>query len=132
MHKEEDTNLKRNKEYWDSEESVALYAKEPHLGLGEEQLLERCFPNGANGLRVLDIGCGAGRTTYFLHKIGMRVVGIDISTTLLQHARKRFPDIDFREGNAEILEFDDEEFDAVLFIANWAFVIWRELSHTVS
>ncbi|HNP27881.1 MAG TPA: class I SAM-dependent methyltransferase [Nitrospirales bacterium] len=118
MPKDENTNIERNKEYWDSKESVTLYVKEPHLLIGEAQLLARCFQENAKGMRVLDIGCGAGRTTYFLHQMGMDVVGIDISTTLLDHARKRFPEMDFREGNAEHLEFEDNEFDAVLFIAN--------------
>ena len=130
MQKSEDTNLERNKEYWDSEESVTLYANQPQLELSEEQLLARCFPNGANGLRVLDIGCGAGRTTHFLHQMGMNVVGIDISTTLLEHARRRFPDIEFREGNAESLEFRDEEFDIVLFVANGLDYLFPKLSRS--
>ncbi|GJL69216.1 MAG: hypothetical protein NPIRA06_18510 [Nitrospirales bacterium] len=130
MQKDKDVNLQRNKEYWDSEESVGLYANQPHLGLGEAQLFGHCFPSSAQGIRVLDIGCGAGRTTYFLHQMGLNVVGIDISTTLLEHAKKRFPDIVFREGNAENLEFGNEEFDAVLFVANGPDYLFPRSSRT--
>lgn len=50
--------------------------------------------------------------------MGADVLGIDLSTNMIRAARQRLPAIDFRVGNAEALEFDDESFDLVLFAFN--------------
>ena len=43
------------------------------------------------GVRALDFGCGAGRSTRLLRKIGFDVVGVDISAQMLRLARERDP-----------------------------------------
>jgi SAM-dependent methyltransferase len=107
--------------FWDSTEVVAQYSADPWINtllLGERLAFEACFQNGLKGRRILDLGCGAGRTTHYLHEIGADVVGVDISPSLIRIAKQRAPQIDYREGNAESLDFDAESFDAVLFSFN--------------
>ena len=103
---------------WDSPESVAAYSGEPHLVRSERAAFDSCFSRGLEGRRVLDLGCGGGRTTHFLHEMGADVVGVDISQNLIRAAKQRAPQIDFRLGEAESLEFDDESFDLVVFSFN--------------
>ncbi|WP_435181737.1 class I SAM-dependent methyltransferase [Halorussus sp. AFM4] len=67
---------------------------------------------------VLDLGCGAGRTTAALDRLGFDVVGVDVSEPMVRRARSLFPDIDFRTGDAVDLSFADERFDYVLFSFN--------------
>jgi SAM-dependent methyltransferase len=43
------------------------------------------------GRRGLDFGCGAGRSTAFLKRLGFEVVGIDISPSMIELARKADP-----------------------------------------
>jgi ubiquinone/menaquinone biosynthesis C-methylase UbiE len=43
------------------------------------------------GMRALDFGCGAGRSTRFLRRLGFDVVGVDISEQMLRLARERDP-----------------------------------------
>jgi SAM-dependent methyltransferase len=43
------------------------------------------------GRRAVDFGCGAGRSTRFLKRLGFEVVGIDISEEMLAIARRRDP-----------------------------------------
>jgi demethylmenaquinone methyltransferase/2-methoxy-6-polyprenyl-1,4-benzoquinol methylase len=63
----------------------------------------------------LDIACGSGKLTAELAKIagdGGRVVGLDFSPQMLEIARRDHPDIEFIEGDALKLPFDDARFDA--------------------
>ncbi len=49
------------------------------------------------GPRALDFGCGAGRSTRFLRRLGFdSVVGVDISEPMVAQARARDPDGDYR------------------------------------
>ena len=68
--------------------------------------------------RVLDLACGGGRTTVPLYKQGFRVIGVDLSDPLIQAARARHPQVDFRVGNYCELPFDDASFDDVLISYN--------------
>ena len=64
--------------------------------------------------RLLDVATGAGNVAQAGIRKGMRVVGIDFSTVMLAQARKQYPEIDFCEGDAEVLPFADNSFDAVV------------------
>lgn len=44
------------------------------------------------GRRALDFGCGAGRSTRFLLRLGYETVGVDIAEEMLDRARLRDPD----------------------------------------
>ncbi|MBA7571091.1 class I SAM-dependent methyltransferase [Candidatus Atribacteria bacterium 1244-E10-H5-B2] len=73
--------------------------------------------------RILDIGCGAGRTTIGLCKLGYHLVeGLDLSEAMIVQARKISKDLNynitFRVGNAACLDYDDENFEAALFSFN--------------
>ncbi len=47
------------------------------------------------GKEALDFGCGTGRSTHFLRKIGFKTVGIDISNEMIQIAKKLDSDGDY-------------------------------------
>jgi ubiquinone/menaquinone biosynthesis C-methylase UbiE len=68
---------------------------------------------------LLDIGCGIGIDTISLASLGFReVVGVDLSETAIQIARKRaqakgIANVRFQRGNGERVGFPDETFDFV-------------------
>jgi SAM-dependent methyltransferase len=68
---------------------------------------------GSAGLRVLDVGCGAGLFCALAAKRGATVSGLDAAEALLDVARKRTPSGDFRQGEMEELPFADGTFDIV-------------------
>jgi len=73
--------------------------------------------------RILDLGCGAGRTTFGLHNAGYRkIVGLDLSGELIRQARKYARDcglrIPFRSGDACNLPFGARSFEGALFSFN--------------
>ncbi len=49
-----------------------------------------------NGTRALDFGCGTGRSTRFLRKLGFDVTGVDVSENMLRIARGIDPSGDYR------------------------------------
>ena len=69
------------------------------------------------GLRILDVGCGAGILTEPLARMGANVVGIDPSDEIVAAARLHAAagdlSIDYRASTAEALAEAGERFDAV-------------------
>ena len=73
------------------------------------------------GDRLLDVGCGPGRHSHELARRGMEVVGIDVSETFVDLARRDAPDgASFVHGDARIMAFD-AEFDAAISLCQGAF-----------
>lgn len=72
-----------------------------------------------SGERVLDVGCGAGQTSFDLAQaVGVEgeVLGVDISRPLLEVARRRregAPHLHFMEADAQTCPFEAGRFDAV-------------------
>ena len=64
--------------------------------------------------KVLELGCGAGNLAAKLHENGIPVIASDISQTAIDHARQRYPDMEFRVHNAEELPYEDGSFDIVM------------------
>ena len=48
------------------------------------------------GTRALDFGCGAGRSTRFVRRLGLEVTGVDIAPEMLAKARELDPAGDYR------------------------------------
>jgi SAM-dependent methyltransferase len=66
------------------------------------------------GERLLDIPCGDGFWASLFSRQGFRVSGVDISEGGIGAARRRYPGIDFRVGDAEgPLPYTPGEFDVV-------------------
>ena len=67
------------------------------------------------GGSALDVACGSGKLTAELARRagpGGRVVGLDFSPQMLEVARHAHPHLEFIEGDALNLPFDDASFDA--------------------
>src|SRR4029077_38066 len=66
----------------------------------------------------IDVGCGTGVVAITAARIGARVRGVDLTSELLERARENARianlEIDFREGDAEALPFNDAAFDVVI------------------
>lgn len=105
-----------NLAHYESARSVAEYTREEGLRPLEAELVAEFFPPPPAA--VLDLGCGAGRTTVGLAALGYSPTAIDLSPALLAEARRRFPELDFREMDATRLAFPAESFDAAFFSYN--------------
>jgi SAM-dependent methyltransferase len=70
----------------------------------------------ADGMRVVDVGCGpGGLTTELAARVGAdRVAAIDPAPQYVAACAERHPGADVREGVAEELPWKDDTFDAAL------------------
>ncbi len=87
-----------------------------HIETGAEEFIARLSLQP--GERVLDVACGNGNLAIPAARAGAVVTGVDIATNLLEQARVRAADegltIQFDEGDAEKLPYDDATFDTVV------------------
>ena len=66
------------------------------------------------GARMLDVCCGAGYAAGLAAERGADAIGIDFSQAQVNLAAERYPRVEFRQGDATSLEFDDKSFDCVV------------------
>lgn len=96
------------------QQNAAAYDAERSRALFEARWLARftaCLPAAG---RVLDLGCGTGEpiARWFIAE-GFRVTGVDFADAMLDIARTRWPDGDWRQG--DMREFDlGETFDGII------------------
>ncbi len=64
--------------------------------------------------RVLDIGCGTGRNTRYIHEKGIEVIGVDKLEEAIKIAKLKAPDIHFEVADAQTLPFPDNSFSGVV------------------
>ena len=66
------------------------------------------------GSRVLDIATGAGYVAAKAANLGAISTGLDFSQAQVELAQKTFPNVTFRQGDAQELPFENACFDAVV------------------
>lgn len=66
---------------------------------------------------LLDVGCGTGNSRRIYIDRCRSYTGIDLSPMMIEMARRRFPESQWRVANATELPFADSSFDVVAFSA---------------
>jgi ubiquinone/menaquinone biosynthesis C-methylase UbiE len=71
----------------------------------------------AKGRKAMDFGCGTGRSTRFLQKLGFNTIGVDIAEDMIKKAREIDPKGDYRLfKNGDFGQFRKNAFDLVLSV----------------
>jgi SAM-dependent methyltransferase len=116
----------RLKATWESGD-YGLFAT--YLEKGALEFFDRV--NIPSGVRLLDVGCGAGQLTLPAARKGIRVTGLDLAANLVQQARTKAAEegltIQVDEGDAEDLPYADASFDVVMSLIGAMFAPRPEL-----
>ena len=79
--------------------------------------LPAIFGEHLRGRKALDFGCGTGRSTRFLHRLGFAAVGVDIAAQMLARARERDPHGEYRlVGDGDLSGLPQDTYDLVLSV----------------
>ena len=88
---------------------------------------------------VIDAGCGSGRVTQYLAERGLAVRGVDISSGMIEQARRAHTGLSFEMGGLTDLPAADGAADAVVY---WYSIIstppdrlaevWQELTRVIA
>ena len=73
------------------------------------------------GGHVADIGCGPGRVTAHLSRLGLSIEGVDLSPRMVAVAREEHPSLAFSVGSMERLAFADRSLAGI--------VAWYSIIH---
>jgi ubiquinone/menaquinone biosynthesis C-methylase UbiE len=77
--------------------------------------LPEIISNHVKGTTALDFGCGTGRSTRFLRRLGFTTTGVDISEEMLDKAREIDPLGDYRLiDDGDFRQFKRNAYDLVL------------------
>ncbi|MCA1593164.1 MAG: methyltransferase domain-containing protein [Acidobacteria bacterium] len=79
----------------------------------DRQLLDQFAERVRDFGTTCDVGCGPGQVAAYLHACGVRVFGIDLSTGMVEQARRLNPGIRFDVGDMLSLDLADDSLAGV-------------------
>lgn len=102
-----------------AERYISMFGSTRHVHPDDLSLIRRHL--GSCSGPVLDLGCGPGHLTGFLHGLGVDVTGVDLVDDFISHARHAHPTVRFEVGSlAEVPPPD----------GGWAGILaWYSLIH---
>ena len=104
------TNLDRQFDYWNREGPQKSFGHPLNFGRLSQWL--------TTDSRILDFGCGYGRSLGMLFEKGYRnLIGFDFSPAMISAAREHFPGIVFEEIDSTNLPLADSSVDAALLFS---------------
>lgn len=77
-------------------------------------------------LRVLDVGCGIGKTDGFLFPNLGSLSGVDVSSASIECARRENPQVHYETYDGQTIPFEDGSFDAAFLICVMHHVVPEE------
>jgi SAM-dependent methyltransferase len=97
-------------------EVVSHYAALEYLTPCEKFIFDTYL---VQGMAILDLGVGGGRTTPYLSQKASRYVGVDYSEEMIRGCREKFSQLEFLVADAsDLSKFSDGSFDAIVFAFN--------------
>ncbi len=84
-----------------------------------------------DNLKLLDIGCAQGRNVFEFSRSGILAEGVDINKEFINHAKTRYPSLNFAVGDIENLYNEKRIFDVVVCMNTLFYTdIYKSLQET--
>ncbi len=118
LHSVSSKNDKENTCWWDITDQEKLEQIVEHLSdpnTPERREIRKILVNN-NIHSILDAGCGPGTELegYKATNMDMEYIGLDMSTRMIETAKKRYPGYHFVLGDINKMQFNDCSYDAVV------------------
>jgi len=108
----------RARHHYARDDVAHAYGERDTLLPAEQALIAR-YREQLLGSRLLDIGCGGGRTSRWLAELADDYTGLDYAARMVEVCRARYPDLRFVQGDAtDLSTFADDSLDVALFSYN--------------
>ena len=114
------SHVRHNREFWDADADEYQQAHgdalaDAPLAWGAYRVPESELQvlGEVAGRDMLELGCGGAQWSIALRELGARVVGLDVSSGQLDHARRAAPALALVQASGEQIPFADESFDIV-------------------
>ncbi|MGO3152672.1 MAG: class I SAM-dependent methyltransferase [Galactobacter sp.] len=103
-----------------ADEYIEAVGRIEHAAAADLTLI-RAWALGCSG-PLLDVGCGPGQWTHWLHDQGAEITGVDPVPEFIERARAAYPDASYRLGRADHLGVEVGSLGGLL--------AWYSLIHT--
>jgi predicted TPR repeat methyltransferase len=90
-----------------------VYAHHYESGNPDRPFLNEFLSHLRRGARLLDVGCGTGSGAKYFFDHGMHVEGIDLSSNMIEVARRNYPHIRFTRKDMRNSNYRTGHFDAI-------------------
>ncbi|MEP5764647.1 MAG: class I SAM-dependent methyltransferase [Halieaceae bacterium] len=97
----------------------------------DRQLLDKLAAALKESGPCVDLGCGPGHVTRYLHEHGVDISGIDLSDKMVKQARKLNPGIRFARGDMRALKVADDHWSAIVALYSLIHIPPAELLDTL-
>lgn len=109
----EPTSVDGNSPVWT--QSASTYRTHFNWNDAGERIAIRQVADQVRGARILDVGVGAGRTSWLVGLLSGDYTGIDYTPAMVDTARQNCPWADIRVGDACALDIESDSVDFVFF-----------------
>lgn len=108
----------RDRGTYEDPQIISSYGRDRRLQPPEQAILDE-LGAGLGGVDMLDLGVGAGRTSWFFAPRVKSYLGLDYAPAMIERCKQDLPTYEFMVGDACRLDFAaDDSYDFVLFSYN--------------
>ncbi len=104
-------------EYWENEWDIRDLEKQIEAGQKKAWwpvLVDLLENEVGDDELVVEAGCGMGQFVYLMHKMGKRVLGVDVTEVAISRTKKAYPELDLQVQDIRNFDLEDDSVKLML------------------